>query len=120
MNRTDYLTFFAHHFVQDQPQIGILHDDNYWTKSIPHEHSGPCETYDPPLASDPGYENGMFLTLKDLDTNLDIFLHEKNKFLYSKNPRSSTFTKYLKLEEVKKTKNQHSQVIGIYFSLYIR
>ena len=98
LKRTDYLTVFEQRFVKDQTESDILRNDKYWTKSIPHEYSGPCETYDPPMQSDPGYEISMFLTLKELDTNLDIFLHEKNKFFYSKNLMSSKFTKYLDLE----------------------
>ena len=112
LKRTDYLTVFEQRFVKDQPENDILRNDKYWTKSIPHEYSGPCETYDPPMQSDPGYEISMFLTLKDLDTNLDIFLHEKDKFFYSKNLMSSKFTKFLDLEEVKKTNNDHTRIIG--------
>ena len=112
LKRTDYLTVFEQRFVKDQTESDILRNDKYWTKSIPHEKSGPCETYDPPMQSDPGYEISMFLTLKDLDTNLDIFLHEKNRFFYSKNVMSSKFTKFLDLEEVKKTNNDHTRIIG--------
>ena len=112
LHRTDYLTVFEQRFVKDQAENDILHNDQYWTKSIPHEKSGPCETYDPPMQSDPGYEISMFLTLKDLDTSLDIFLHEKNRFFYSKNLMSSKFTKFLDLEEVKKTNNDHTRIIG--------
>ena len=112
LKRTDYLTVFEQRFVKDQPENDILRNDKYWTKSIPHEYSGPCETYEPPMQSDPGYEISMFLTLKDLDTNLDIFLHEKDKFFYSKNLMSSKFTKFLDLEEVKKTNNDHTRIIG--------
>ena len=112
LKRTDYLTVFEQRFVKDQPENDILRNDKYWKKSIPHENSGPCETYDPPMLSEPGYEISMFLTLKDLDTNLDIFLHEKNRFFYSKNLMSSKFTKFLDLEEVKKTNNDHTRIIG--------
>ena len=117
-DRTDYLMVFEQRFVKDKPEKEILHNDNYWTKSIPHEQSGPCETYDPPSQSDPGYEISMFLTLKELDTNLDIFLHERNKFFFSKNLMSSKFTKYLNLEEVKKTNNDHTRIIGMSFKTH--
>ena len=119
LNRTDYLTFFEQRFVKDQPNIEILHNDQYWTKSIPHERSGPCETYNPPLPSDPGYESSMFLTLKTWDTDLEIFLHEKNKFFYSKNLISSSSTKRLDLSEVMKGKNCHISILGIYLIMHI-
>ena len=115
VNRTDFLTFFEQRFVKDQPNNEILHNDDYWTKSIPHEQSGPCETYNPPLPSDPGYESSMFFTLKDWDANLEIFLHEKNKFLYSKNLMSSSSTRLLDLREVMKKKDNHTRVLGMYF-----
>ena len=113
LKRTDYLTVFEQRFVKDQPENDILRHDTYWKKLIPHENSGPCETYDPPMLSDPGYEISMFLTLKDWDTNLDIFLHEKDRFYYSKNLMSSKFTKFLDLEEVKKANNEHTRIIGM-------
>ena len=112
-NRSHYLTTFMQRFEKDQPEKDILHEDKYWSKSIPHEYSGPCETYDPPSPSDPGYEISMFLTLKDLDTSLDIFLHEKDKFFYSKNPMSSKFTRYIDLEEVTKLNNEHTRLVGM-------
>ena len=116
LNRSHYLTTFTQRFEKDEAEVDILLEDKYWTKSIPHENSGPCETYDPPSPSDPGYETSMFLTLKDLDTSLDIFLHEKNKFFYSKNPMNSKYTKYIDLEEVKKTENDHTRVIGMFLN----
>ena len=115
LNRSHYLTTFTQRFEKDETEKEILLEDKYWTKSIPHEDSGPCETYDPPLPSDPGYEISMFLTLKEFDTNLDIFLHERNKFFYSKNLMCSKFTKYLDLEEVKKTNKDHTRIIGMSF-----
>ena len=117
LNRSQYLTTFTQRFEKDEAEVDILLEDKYWTKSIPHENSGPCETYDPPSPSDPGYETSMFLTLKDLDTSLDIFLHEKNKFFYSKNPMNSKYTKYIDVGKVKKIENYHTRVIGMYLNL---
>ena len=117
LNRSHYLTTFTQRFEKDETEKEILSEDKYWTQSIPHENSGPCETYDPPSSSDPGYESSMFLTSKELDTSLDVFLHEKNKFFYSKNPMNSKYTKYIDLEEVKKTENDHTRVIGMYFNI---
>ena len=108
------MTTFTQRFEKDETEKEILSEDKYWTKSIPHENSGPCETYDPPLLSDPGYEISMFLTLKELDTDLDIFLHEKHKFFYSKNPMNSKYTKYIDLEDVNKTDNEHTRIIGMF------
>ena len=115
LNRSHYLTTFTQRFEKDETEKEILLEDKYWNESIPHEDSGPCETYDPPLPSDPGYEISMFLTLTELDTDLDIFLHEKNKFFYSKNPMNSKYTKYIDLEDVNKTDNEHTRVIGMFF-----
>ena len=116
-NRTDYLTFFEQRFVKDQPNIEILHNDQYWTKSIPHERSGPCETYNPPFPSDPGYENSMFFTLNAWD-KLEIFLHERNKFFYSENLISSSSTKRLDLSEVMKKEKNNIRMLGIHFIRY--
>ena len=114
INRTDYLTVFEQRFVKDKPEKEILHNDNYWTKSIPHEQSGPCETYDPPMKSDPGYEISMFVTMKDLNTSLDVFVHEKDKFFYSKNRMFGKFTRYLDVSKFIKSRNDHTRIIGRY------
>ena len=113
-NRTDYLTVFEQRFSKGQAEIDILNNDQFWTRSIPHEYSGSCDTYDPPWKSDPGYEISMFFTLKDLNASLDIFLHDRDKFFYSRNQMYGKFTRHLDLNEVKKTKNQHTRIIGIY------
>ena len=63
MDRSNYLRVFEQRFRNNEPEIDILHNDRFWTKSIPHEQSGPCETYDPPYDSDPGYDISMFFTL---------------------------------------------------------
>ena len=115
LNRTDYLTFFEQRFVKDQPNKEILYNDQYWTKSIPHERSGPCETYNPPLPSNPGYEGSMFFTLKIWDTDLEIFLHDRDKFFYSKNLISSSSTKRLDRSEVMKKENYDITMLGIHF-----
>ena len=87
-------------------------DDRYWTQSIPHEHSGPCETYNPPFESDPGHEISIFMVLNstDVDPDLDIFLHDRNKFFYSKKPMYNT--KYLDQKEFVKLNLSHPRVIG--------
>ena len=116
--RTDYLFVFEQRFVKDKSEHEMLHDDRYWTQSIPHEKSGPCETYNPPFESDPGHEISIFMVLNstDIDPDLDIFLHRRNKFFYSK--KSTYNTKYLDQQEFKQLKSntildlQHPRVIG--------
>ena len=115
-NRTHYLTTFKQRFENDKPEKEILLADKYWTKSIPHEQSGPCETYDPPFDSGPGYDISMFFTLKELDTNLEMFLHKKGKFFYSKNPMSQKRSKYIDLEEIKKKNYEHTRIVGMRFN----
>ena len=112
MDRSNYLRVFEQRFRNNEPEIDILHNDQYWTKLIPHERSGPCETYDPPMQSDPGYEISMFVTMKDLNTSLDVFVHEKDKFFYSKNRMFGKFTKYLDVSEFIKSRNDHTRIIG--------
>ena len=58
--------------------------NQYWKVSIPHESSGPCYTYDPPFDSEPGYTQGMYLTMNatDWDPDLEIFVHKKGKLFY--------------------------------------
>ena len=114
MDRSNYLRVFEQRFRNNEPEIDILHDDQYWTKSIPHEQSGPCETYDPPMKSDPGYEISMFVTMKDMNTSLDVFVHEKDKFFYSKNRMFGKFTRYLDVNEFIKSRNDHTRIIGRY------
>ena len=104
---------FEQRFSKGQPEIDILNSDQLWRRSIPHEYSGPCDTYDPPWKSDPGYEISMFFTLKNLNASLDIFLHDKDKFFYSQNQMYGKFTRHLDLNEVKITNNQHTRIIGM-------
>ena len=59
-NRTSFLFLLEQSFVTDQPAKDVLHEDRYWKRFVPHEKSGPCETYDPPSESDPGYEISMY------------------------------------------------------------
>ena len=116
LNRSQYLTTFTQRFEKDEAEVDILLEDKYWTKSIPHEQSGPCETYDPPFDSGPGYDISMFFTLKELDTKLEMFLHKKGKFFYSKNPMSQKRSKYIDLEIIKKKKYEHTRIVGMQFN----
>ena len=67
-------------------------------KSIPHEYSGPCFTYNPQQESVPGYWYSMgivpYISQEGVDyserrrnlfnNDLRIFLHEPNKFFFFK------------------------------------
>ena len=111
-SRFDYILRFEQRFARDQSEEDILHNNDYWTQSYPHENSGPCETYDPPFISEPGNEIGIFFILKDLDSKLDIFLHEKGKFFYSKYPGSGQYRTYLNFGKMKTRKMQHAKIKG--------
>ena len=111
-NRTDFLSLFEQRFVSGQDKKDVLHDDRYWKRSVPHENSGPCETYDPPFESDPGYAISMFIRLKsdDWDPNLEIILHEKNSFFYSRSPTYMMI--YLDAEQLRATNLSHPRAVG--------
>ena len=109
-NRNYFLSIFEQRFVRDKSELEMLHDDRYWKQFIPQENSGPCETYDPPFESDPGYEISMFMRTNhsDWDSNLEIFIHKKNKFFYSKQPVYNT--KRLNLKAIN---YPHPRAVGI-------
>ena len=95
LSRFDYIFLFEQRFERDQLEEDILHNEDYWTQAFPHENSGPCETYNPPVISESGHGTGIFLKLKYMPRNLELFLHEKNKFFYTKNQALNKFTKYV-------------------------
>ena len=89
--KTHFLSHFKQRFtVSNGSLLEILSDERLWTKSIPHEESGPCYTYDPPAMSDPGWyygveiEPNMASGSDNWDKDLEIFLHERGKFFYFK------------------------------------
>ena len=45
---------------------------------------------------------------------LDVFVHEKDKFFYSKNRMFGKFTRYLDVNEFIKSRNDHTRIIGRY------
>ena len=90
----------------------MINQQQYWSFSIPHESSGPCYTYDPPFDTDPGYTDGMVLTLNstDWDADLEIFLHTKGKFFYN---HDSTFnTAKVSLSKLKGVNTGHPKISG--------
>ena len=71
----------------------MIDQHQYWSVSIPHELSGPCYTYDPPFDSDPGFDSGVYITMKSAenwDSELEIFLHKKGKLFYMKHYEADT------------------------------
>ena len=113
-NRVEYVSIFEQRFTTDESERDVLHEDRYWTYFIPKEDSGFCETYDPPFDSDPGYEISMYMRMNssDWDSNLEMFIHEKDKFFYSKTPTYNTI--YLDSEKLRENINQlpHPRAIG--------
>ena len=90
-----FLLRFEHRLRHDQPAIDILRNESYWIKSIPHDRSGPCFTYNPLIESDPGFYYAMTIEPKidaekfeserrTLFNNLRVFLHEPKKFFFFK------------------------------------
>ena len=119
-NRSNFLSVFQQRFVADQSEKDVLHDDRYWKKQfIPHESSGPCETYDPPFESDPGYDTSMYIRLNstDWDPDLEIILHEENKFFYSRSPTYMAI--YLDSQKLRAANLSHPRVIGNLYIYYL-
>ena len=110
--RTDILAVFEQRFVSGESEHDMLHVDGQWKVSVPHEESGPCYTYDPPNESDPGLMVSIFMRLKTKDWNSDlrIFLHEKNRFFYS--IKSAPKTMYLDPKSWKQANTGHPRAIG--------
>lgn len=100
-DRNDFLSTFDQMFTMNESAVDMLRKDGRWTLSFPFEESGPCYTYDPPFASDPGLPIGIFVTMKSdrWDPDLRIFLHEENKFFYTEGLDSEVTFKFKKLEE---------------------
>ena len=68
--------------------IDVFRDESLWKQTIPQADSGPCFTYNPPKSSDPGWYYGIEIkpNMKVGESNwpadLEIFLHERDKFFY--------------------------------------
>ena len=90
----------------------MINQNQYWTVSIPHESSGPCYTYDPPFDSFPGYDVGMYLTMNSTnwDPDLEIFLHQKDKFFYQDDETVDTIK--VKPFELKGVTTGHPRISG--------
>ena len=73
----------------------MINEDQYWSISIPHESSGPCYTYDPPVDSESGFDAGMYIIMNSKqedgwDPDLEMFFHEKGKFFYQDDKTADT------------------------------
>ena len=90
-DKKEFLSLLEQRFTSGEAEVDVLKNEKYWNQFVPHESSGPCYTYDPPFESDPGLDISMFIAMKltNFDKNLQIFLHEKNKFFYSTNHGSN-------------------------------
>ena len=115
--KTHFLSIFEQRFEDGKSEYNVLNNEMYWTRSYPHELSGPCETYDPPYESEPGYEISMYMKMNssEWDSELDIFLHEKGKFFYSTVLRTYN-VKLLDAKTLNKSGLQHARAKGIYVS----
>ena len=91
-----FLSNFTQRFGYDG-LFDILNNQSYWVKSIPHEWSGPCFTYNPKRQSYPGTWHSIGIVpniglegpyymerRRNLSTDLRIYLHEPNKFFLFK------------------------------------
>ena len=94
----NFLSGFTQRFNNEDDHLyDILNNESLWIKSIPHDYSGVCYTYNPKIQSDPGYWWAMYIS-PNIDqmsgltydekrhtfySNVKIFLHEPNKFFYS-------------------------------------
>ena len=112
-DNTQFLFSLQQKFSEGETEEEMLNQTDLWTFSIPHEDSGPCYTYNPPRASDPGYPNSIFLVLnfENWTKDLDIFLHEKGKFFYQDGSTSDTIR--LDQSELENVKTGHPRVKGI-------
>ena len=110
--KTEFLSTFEQRFMSGQSEYEMLRDEKQWSQFVPHENSGPCYTYDPPFESDPGYEISIYMRMNstDWEPNLQIFLHQKNKFFYSTKPNYNII--YLDPETLRKTEDSHPRAIG--------
>lgn len=95
----NFLSSFTQRFNNDDDHLyDILNNESLWIKSIPHDNSGVCYTYNPKKQSDPGYWFAISIS-PNIDQmpglsyeekrrkffgDIKVFLHEPNKFFYSK------------------------------------
>ena len=101
-NHTPEITSFLSSFTQrfndedDNHLYDILNNGTLWIRTIPHEWSGACFTYNPQMQSDAGFWYSMFISpniqgasgsndeekRRNLFNDLKVFLHEPNRHFY--------------------------------------
>ena len=112
-DRTSFLSNFTQRFRGEPFGIDVLKPNENWKVFIPNENSGPCYTYTPPRDSDPGDTNSMYMVfnLTEWDPLLEIFLHEKNDFFYSK--RRMLNTKLITSKMLNESQTKYPRALGI-------
>ena len=110
--RTSFLASFEQRFESGSSHINMLKDNKLWKTFIPNENSGPCYTYTPPMDSDPGDTNNMYITFNSShwDPALEIFLHRKNTFSYSE--KDIIGSTRITSDMLKQTKTKHPRAVG--------
>ena len=116
-DRTAFLSNFTQRFQSEPFGIDVLREEKNWKVFVPNENSGPCYTYNPPRDSDPGDTNSMYMVFNfnDWDPLLEIFLHDKNDFYYSKRKMYNTIL--ITPEMLNETGTKYPRALGKLFSL---
>ena len=109
--RTDFLDTFEQVFSVEETVRDMLHEERQWKISFPYETSGPCYTYDSPTKTDIGIPIGIYMTFKspEVDKDLEIFLHNEDKFYYTLNPINDI---HLDSKILERTKLNRPRAIG--------
>ena len=111
-SRTSFLKNFTQRFRGEEYGVDVLNQDDNWEVLVPNENSGPCYTYNPAQDSDPGDTNSMYMVFdsSDWDPLLEIFIHGKNDFFYSK--RQMLNTKLITMEMLKEAQTKYPRALG--------
>ena len=111
-SRTSFLKNFTQRFRGEEYGVDVLNQDDNWEVLVPNENSGPCYTYNPAQDSDPGDTNSMYMVFdsSDWDPLLEIFIHGKNDFFYSK--RQMLNTKLITTEMLKEAQTKYPRALG--------
>ena len=111
-HRTSFLSNFTQRFESEPFGVDILKNDEYWKIFVPNENSGPCYTYTPPMDSNPGDTNSMYMVFNftDWDPLLEIFIHDENDFFYSK--RKMLNTKIITQKNLNETNTKYPRALG--------
>ena len=110
LNRSTFLKSFTQRYFESD--IDVLKNDDQWRIHIPNENSGPCYTYDPPFDSQIAETSMMYIdfNMTAWDPLLEIFLHDKDQFFYSR--KSSINTKLITNNMLNKALTNHPRALG--------